>query len=467
MRKRPAPRLRCTSTHSGRRAKLKNVLPPSLPAPRWASPLFGGLYAVAYGIGGQQLVRRVVQNYGPVVALPVLGYGRVVAVADPALAKQVFTAKPDVLLGGEGVGPAAAIYGRRSMFVLEEPEHLRRRKLLTPPLHGQTLRAYVPIIEAATRSAMASWPDGSPIRMLDAARDLTLDVIVQVIFGVRGPAEIARLGKPFAELLDLALSSETPVRYAARRLGALRSWTALAEENRQIDELILPLIAERRSMDHRGDPTDILSMLVDARSEDDQGLSDKEIRADVITLMLAGHETTATTLAWVADLLAHHPSVQEKVRAEAGTGTTEYTEAVINETLRLRPAAPITGRMTAGEYQLGDYTLAPGTRIVLLLDAINRDPGTYPEPDEFRPDRFVGARPNPYTWVPFGGGLKRCIGAAFSMCELTTMLHTLLQGAELKPVGARPESPPSRAAPVVVPAKGTRVYVAALSDRPA
>lgn len=437
------------------------MLPPSLPAPNWGSPIFGGLYAVAYGIGGQPLVRRLIQNYGPVVALPVLGFGRVVAVADPGLAKQVFTAKPDVILGGEGVGPAAAIYGRRSMFVLEEPEHLARRKLLTPPLHGQALRGYIPIIEAATRAAMASWPQGSPIRMLDAARDLTLDVIVQVIFGVRSPAEIARLGGPFAKLLDLALSMETPVRYAARRLGALRSWSALAEVNREIDELILPLIAERRSEQRRHEPTDILSMLVDARSEDGHGLPDKEIRADVITLMLAGHETTATTLAWVVDLLAHHPSVQERVRAEAGTATAKYTEAVINETLRLRPPAPITGRMTVGEYRLGDYTLEPGTRIVLLLDVINRDPHTYPEPDEFQPDRFLTARPSPYGWVPFGGGLKRCIGAAFSMCELTTMLHTLLLEAELRPVARRQESPSPRASPVIVPGNGTRVHVAA------
>ena len=429
------------------------------------SPLFGGLYAMAYGIGGQPLVRRLVHSYGRVVELPVLGYGRVVAVADPGLAKQVFTAKPDVLLGGEGVGPAAAIYGRRSMFVLEEPEHLRRRKLLTPPLHGETLRGYVPTIEAATRTAMASWPSREPIRMLGAARDLTLEVIVAVIFGVHEPTEIARLGRPFAALLDLALSTETPVRYAARRLGALRSWGALAETNRQIDELVMPLIAERRSAARRGVPTDILSMLVAARSEDGDGLSDKEIRDDVITLMLAGHETTATTLSWLADLLAHHPSVQERIRAEADSASTDYTEAVINETLRLRPPAPITGRMTASEYRLGDYTLEPGTRIVLLLDVINRDPQTYPEPDEFRPDRFLSARPNPYGWVPFGGGVKRCIGASFSMCELTTILHTMLQEAELRPFSRRLESPSSRGAPVVAPSHGARVYVRSLSQR--
>ncbi|MCV7370406.1 cytochrome P450 [Mycolicibacterium duvalii] len=439
--------------------------PPSLPSPPLMSPLFGGLYAAAYGVGGQPLVRRLVHRYGPVVALPVLGYGRVVAVADPALAKQVFTAKPDVLLGGEGVGPAAAIYGRRSMFVLEEPEHLRRRKLLTPPLHGDALRGYVPAIEAATRAAMASWPTGSPVRMLDAGRELTLEVIVQVIFGATETAEIERLGAPFAELLELALSPETPIRYAARRLGALRSWGTLADLTRRIDQVVRPLIARRRAATDPPRATDVLGMLVDARSEDGDGLSDDEIRDDVITLMLAGHETTATTLAWLVDLLAHHPGVQDRVRAEIGTGRTEYTEAVINETLRLRPPAPLTGRMTAQKYRLGDYTLPAGTRIVLLLDAINRDPQTYRDPDTFDPERFVGARPDPYGWVPFGGGLKRCIGAGFSMCELTTILHTMLAEAELRPVDRRPDSPATHAAPVIVPRHGARVHVAPLSRR--
>ncbi|SBS75265.1 putative cytochrome P450 137 [uncultured Mycobacterium sp.] len=430
--------------------------PPSLPAPKPFAALFGGLYAAAYGLGGQPLIYQAVQRLGPVVALPVLGFGPVVAVADAALAKEVFSAKPDVLLGGEGVGPAAAIYGSESMFVQEEPEHLRRRRLLTPPLHGAALDGYVPIIEAVTRAAMANWPVGRPMRMLDAARELTLDVIVQVMFGIHDPVEVKRVGKPFDELLALAISPETPVRYALRKAGALRTWGRLAAINRRIDEIVFGLIAE-----HRADPQlggGIVSMLVDARTEDGEGLSDEEIRADLITLALAGHETTATTLAWLIDLLLHHPQALEQVRAEAHSGATTYTEAVVNETLRLRPPAPITGRMTAGRFQLGDYTLEPGTRIVLLLDVINRDPDTHPDPHEFRPERFIGARPQQHAWIPFGGGIKRCIGASFSMCELVTMLHTILREGRLEPVSARLESPPLGATPVLVPRNGTRVY---------
>jgi len=429
--------------------------PPALPAPGPLAPLFGGVYAAAYGVGGQQLVAQLVRRLGPVVALPVLGFGPVVAVADPVLARQVFAAKPDVLLGGEGVGPAGAIYGSRSMFVQEEPEHLRRRRLLTPPLHGAALAGYVPVIEEATRAAMARWPVGRPMRMLEAARELTLDVIVRIMFGVGEPGEVRRLGRPFDELLVLAISEETPVRYAARRLGALRMWGRLGSINRRIDAEILPLIAARRA--HRSRDAGILGMLVDARGEDGESLSDSEIRDDLVTLVLAGHETTATTLAWAMDLLLHHPDALKRVRAEAHSGSSDYTEAVINETLRLWPPAPITGRMTAGRYQLGDYVLDAGTRIVLLLDAVNRHPGTYPDPDAFRPERFGAAKPPPYAWIPFGGGVKRCIGAAFAMTELITVLHTVLREGELEPADRRPESPPRHAAPVLVPRNGTQV----------
>lgn len=297
---------------------VADMRPPALPAPKPLVPLFGGLYAAAYGLGGQQLVAQALRRLGPVVALPVLGYGPVVAVGDPALAKQVFAAKPDVLLGGAGVGPAAAIYGNRSMFVQEEPEHLRRRKLLTPPLLGNALAAYVPIIEEATRAAMSRWPVGKPMRMLEAARELSLDVIVRIMFGVNDSDDVARIGEPFDELLVLAISEETAVRYAARRLGALRFWGRLNGLNRRIDELVLPMIAARRA--DPGREAGIMGMLVDARSEDGDRLSDKEIRDDLVTLVLAGHETTATTLAWVVDLLLHHPKTLDRVREEAVSG---------------------------------------------------------------------------------------------------------------------------------------------------
>jgi len=390
------------------------------------------------------------------MTMPILSLGNVAVVSDPELAKQVFTAPAHVLLGGEGVGPAAAIYGSRSMFVQEEPEHLRRRKLLTPPLHGAALSSYVPIMEASARAAMHSWPVDRPFEMLRAARALTLDVIVKVTFGVGDPGEVRRLGQPFERLLNLGVSEQLTLRYALRRLGALRWWPARAQVNKEIDDVVMPLIARRRNDPRLNERLDILSLLICARGDDGEQLSDSEIRDDVITLMLAGHETTATTLAWVFDLLLHHPDALRRVQSEALSGEEQFTTAVINETLRVRPPAPFTARVAARPFPIGGYRVEAGTRIVVHIIAINRSPGTYDNPNEFRPERFLGTRPQTYAWVPFGGGAKRCLGASFSMRELITVLHALLREGEFSAVDENPERIVRRSI-MLAPRYGTRV----------
>lgn len=390
------------------------------------------------------------------MTLPILSLGNVAIVSDPELVKQVFTAGPDVLLGGEGVGPAAAIYGSGSMFVQEEPEHLRRRKLLTPPLHGVALSGYVPIMQDSARAALRSWPVDRPFPMLEAARSLMLDVIVKVIFGVDDPDEVRRLGRPFERLLNLGVSEQLTVRYALRRLGTLRVWPARARANREIDDVVMPLIAARRSDPRREEKPDILQLLLSARGDDGEQLSDNEIRDDLITLMLAGHETTATTLAWVFDLLLHHPDALRRVQAEAVSGEEEFTTAVINETLRIRPPAPFTARVAAQPFLIGGYRIDAGTRIVVHIIAINRNPQTYAHPNEFRPERFLGSRPQTYAWVPFGGGVKRCLGASFSMRELISVLHTLLREGEFSAVDEKAERIVRRSI-MLAPQHGTRV----------
>jgi len=399
---------------------------------------------------------RLIRRYGPIMTMPILSLGDVAIVSHPALVKQVFTAPANVLLGGEGVGPAAAIYGSGSMFVQEEPEHLRRRKLLTPPLHGAALSSYVPVMEGCARAAMLGWPVDRPFEMLHAARSLMLDVIVRVIFGVDDPEEVRRLGRPFERLLRLGVSEQLTVRYALRRAGALRVWPQRARANKEIDDVVLPLIAQRRDDPRLPDQLDVLALLMCARGEDGERLSDSEIRDDLITLMLAGHETTATTLAWVFDLLLHHPDALGRVRAEARSGEEAFTTAVIHETLRIRPPAPFTARVAAQPFCLGGYRVDAGTRIVVHIIAINRDPRTYEHPNEFRPERFVGARPQTYAWVPFGGGAKRCLGASFSMRELITVLHVLLREGEFSAVDDTPERIVRRSI-MLVPRYGTRV----------
>lgn len=437
--------------------------PPGLPAPRGFRSVFAAAYALAYLVGGERRMMRLIRRYGPIMTMPILSLGDVAIVSEPGLAKEVFTAPTDVLLGGEGVGPAAAIYGSGSMFVQEEPEHLRRRRLLTPPLHGAALNAYVPIIEASTRAAMREWPVDRSFELLQAARALMLDVIVRVIFGVEDPGEVRRLGRPFEHLLDLGVSEQLTVRYALRGLGTLRVWPARARARREIDEVVLPLIAARRGDPSLSDQRDVLALLMCARGEDGKGLSDSEIRDDLITLMLAGHETTATTLAWVFDLLLHHPDALARVREEAVHGGEEFTTAVIDETLRIRPPAPLTSRVAAQPFRLGGYQVGAGTRIVVHIIAINRNPAVYERPHEFRPERFVGARPQTYAWLPFGGGVKRCLGAAFSMRELVTVLHVLLREGEFSAVDSRPEQVVRRSI-MLAPRRGTRVRFRPVKD---
>jgi cytochrome P450 len=417
---------------------------------------FAAAYAIAYLVGGERRMLRLIRRYGPIMTMPILSLGNVAIVSEPELVKQVFTAPPDVLLGGEGVGPAAAIYGSGSMFVQEEPEHLRRRKLLTPPLHGAALSSYVPIMENSARAAMHGWPVDRPFEMLKAARALTLDVIVKVIFGVDDPDDVRRLGRPFERLLNLGVSEQLTLRYALRHLGALRVWPARAHANKEIDDVVMPLIARRRNDPRPSEQPDILALLMCARGDDGERLSDSEIRDDLITLMLAGHETTATTLAWIFDLLLHHPDALRRVQAEAESGEEAFTTAVINETLRIRPPAPFTARVAAQPFPIGGYRIEAGTRIVIHIIAINRNPRIYEHPNEFRPERFLGSRPETYAWVPFGGGIKRCLGAAFSMRELTTVLHTLLREGEFSAVDEKPERIVRRSI-MLAPRYGTRV----------
>ena len=430
--------------------------PPGLPAPRMLRTAFAAAYAVAYLVGGERRMLRLIRRYGPIMTMPVLSLGNVAIVSDPELVKQVFTAPPDVLLGGEGVGPAAAIYGSGSMFVQEEPEHLRRRKLLTPPLHGVALNSYVPIMENSARAAMSVWPVDRPFEMLRAARSLMLDVIVKVIFGIDDPEEVRRLGGPFERLLNLGVSEQLTVRYVLRGLGTLRVWPARDRATKQIDDVVMPLIARRRNDPRSNEQLDILALLISARDDDGNGLSDSEIRDDLITLMLAGHETTATTLAWVFDLLLHHPEALERVREEAVCGEEEFTTAVINETLRVRPPAPLTARVAAQPFSIGGYRVETGTRIIVHIVAINRNADTYEHPNEFRPERFLGVRPQTYAWVPFGGGVKRCLGASFSVRELITVLHVLLREGEFSAVDEKPEKIVRRSI-MLAPRYGTRV----------
>lgn len=304
------------------------------------------------------------------------------------------------------------------------------------------------------------------------ARELSDDEVIKVlaresrkrgeaaeIYTQNGRGELAATEHAEARIIDeylptpltegeLADVADTAIAEVAEELGHRPSMKQMG--------LVMALIAQRRADPRLGERHDVLSLLVSARGESGEQLSDSEIRDDLITLVLAGHETTATTLAWAFDLLLHHPDALRRVRAEAVGGGEAFTTAVINETLRVRPPAPLTARVAAQPLTIGGYRVEAGTRIVVHIIAINRSAEVYEHPHEFRPERFLGTRPQTYAWVPFGGGVKRCLGANFSMRELITVLHVLLREGEFTAVDDEPERIVRRSI-MLVPRRGTRV----------
>ncbi|GAA5070825.1 cytochrome P450 [Nocardia iowensis] len=405
-------------------------------------------------IVGDELIAR----YGEIftVGVPRTGLHAVV-ISDPALIKQVFTARPDVLLGGKGVSPSAAIYGSGSMFVQEEPEHLRRRKLLTPGFHGNVLSGYQDTIREVTERALHRWPVGRPFSMLDAARELTLEVIMRVVFGIDDSDELADVAPKLERLLAHAVSEQIVFRYVTRRAGTIRHWRGLNRATADVHAVLQTLIDRRRAEPNR-ERTDILALLMAATTADGQYLSDRELRDDLITLLLAGHETTATTLAWIFDHLVHDPHLAEQLRQDAISGDTTYTDAAIQETLRLRPVVVGTARVTAQPFHLGEYLLPPDTWVIAYIRAVNHRAETYPEPHRFQPERFLHTTPNTFAWIPFGGGAKRCLGAAFAQAELRTILGVLLTGAEFVATRADLDIPVRRG-PVLLPRHGARIAI--------
>lgn len=436
--------------------------PPGPGAQGGVSWLSAARYAVDYLIRGERAADRVIAEFGDVFTARIPGVLSAVVVSDPVLIKQIFTAPPDILLGGKGVSPSAVIYGPGSMFVQEEPEHVRRRKLLVPGFNGKVLAGYQRVMADVAQNALDSWPVGSPFRMLDKTRELTLEVIMRVVFGVTDPAERARLVAPLEKLLRYGASEQVVLRYLARNRGAVRHWRRLNGATSQVHAALQELVDRRRRDPALAQRQDILSLLLAATSADGERLADAELRDDLVTLLLAGHETTATTLAWAFDLLLRHPEALARVRAEAETGgAAPYTDAVVNETLRIRPVVLGTARVTAHPFQLGEWTLPAGTWIIAHIRGVNQRTASYPDPLEFRPERFLDNRPDTFAWIPFGGGVKRCLGAAFAQTELRTVLHVLLRRGDFRLARATPDTM-RRKGPLLLPRHGVPTV---LTDR--
>jgi cytochrome P450 len=330
---------------------------------------------------------------------------------------------------------------------------------MLPPFHGERMRAYAEVIREATDSSIASWPLREPFALLPRMQSLTLEVIMRAVFGVHETAGASELAQRIRLLLDpVSRASVLLLALSRGRIGA-GAGESFRGRRRALDELIYREIARRRSAEDLDRREDVFSMLLLARGEDGQPMSDQELRDELVTLLVAGHETTATALAWAFELLLRNANVLARLRAELARGESgEYLEAVVKEVLRLRPVIMGVGRVVRGRpFEVGGYKIPPGVEINPSIAAIHRREDCYPQAGAFRPERFLGPdAPDTYSWLPFGGGTRRCLGASFATFEMQVVIRRVLERTTLVPVGRRPERGVRRGI-IFVPARGVRV----------
>jgi cytochrome P450 len=374
---------------------------------------------------------RCARRYGDAFTLTFGPSGRkLVMLSDPAAIKAVFTAPPELAPSAAGASPIAPVMGPSSVITLTGPEHMRQRKLLLPPFHGERMREYEDVIVQATRRSMAEWPLGEPMRLSERTRAITLEVILRAVFGV----EAERMGALRDAIGGLLTPGQTPALLLAamRRPVEACPSGAIGRALDHLDEVIYAEIAGRRAQEDLAERTDILSLLMLARDENGLEMTDGELRDELVTLLLAGHETTATSVAWAVERLVRHPGKLARLVAEidANDGD-EYMQAVISETLRVRPVVPMVVRVLQAPLTVGGRELPAGTRVVPSIYLTNRNPKVYEAPSEFMPERFLERPPETFSWIPFGGGIRRCIGASFATLEMKLILQTVL--GELAP----------------------------------
>jgi cytochrome P450 len=380
------------------------------------------------------------ERYGDNFSVKFLSFERpMVMISDPAAIKALYTERAHNLPPGRDI-ILKPILGERSLLLLEGADHLAHRKLMLPAFHGERMRSYEPLVEEIVDAEIDSWPLGERFPIHPRMQAVTLEVILRVVFGVADGPRLARLRGLLTGVLEATASPFTQlIGLATRRFGGRGPWAKFEGELKAVDELLYSEIAERRAADDLEERDDILSVLIQARFEDGEGMSDVDLRDQLLTLLLAGHETTATALAWTFDLLLRHPRELQLLRDSLEAGEDEYLRATISESLRLRPVVPLAGRRLAKDLAVDGLTLPAGTDVTPAIWLAHTRADVYPEPFAFKPERFLEDAPDTYAWIPFGGGIRRCIGAAFAEFEMRIALREVLTRCELRKADPRPE----------------------------
>jgi cytochrome P450 family 135 len=379
-------------------------------------------------------------RYGDIFTVKLIHEDTWVMLADPEAVKQVFTGDPSVFHAGEGNQILRPVLGDNSVLVLDEKPHMSQRKLLLPPFHGERMQGYGQAMAEIAAREIESWPSGTPYKLRPRMQAITLEIILRTVFGVGEGRRLSELREALRRFLDLTTNPQ--VLLPVLLLGPKRV-TRLPFFRRRIDpvdDLIHREVAERRRASDLDEREDILSLLIAARHEDGSPMSDVEIRDELLTLLVAGHETTATSLAWAVERLCRHPQKLERLRAEAEAGTEDaYLTATIQETLRLRPVISIVARHLTEPVEIGGYELPAGVSVTPCIYLIHRNPEIYPNPEAFEPERFLERPPGTYTWIPFGGGVRRCLGASFSQFEMAVVLRELVTRRHIRPADPKAE----------------------------
>ncbi len=398
------------------------------------------------------------RRYGDMFTLRIAHEGDWVFLADPDAIKQVFTGDPRVLHAGEANVVVLPLLGHHSLLLLDEGPHMSQRKLMLPPFHGERMRGYEQVMTEVAAEEIDSWPASQPYAVRPAMQRITLEVIIRTVFGVQDDAKRARLRATLSGALEWGSDPRRMAMLAALGPQRLARSGLFRRVREPADELIYAEIRERRGAPDLAERDDVLSMLLQASHEDGSEMSDEQLRDQLMTLLVAGHETTASALAWAVERLVRNPPVLERLRDEVASGEDEYVDAVCKETLRLRPILALVLRRLTEPMEIGGRLLPAGANIAPCIYLVHRRPDIYPEPYAFRPERFIDRPAGTYTWIPFGGGVRRCLGASFAQFEMRVVLRELVRRLELRASDERPERVTRRAI-TLVPDRGGEVVV--------
>ena len=397
-------------------------------------------------------IERCRDRFGPVYTLRDRLLGTMVYIGDPDLIQDIFRADSDHFVCGTEPR-MAALFGE-SLLMLGGADHLQRRRFLTPAFHGESIKRYTDLMAEVTEREIGGWPVGKPFALYPKLSVIGMDIILRTLFGEREPEKRDEL----RELIFRIVSQRLVLLDWARHDFPGSPWRRFLRLRSRIDSLLYDEIEQRRTSSNGHDRTDLLSLLMSLRDEEGNDLSDHELRDELVTFLIVGHETTATALAWTFERLVRHPEVVSRLRRELAAGEEAYLNAVVNESLRVRPPVMSAPRKLATDLEVGGYRFPAGTLLMISPPLVQLSPSLYDAPREFRPERFLDQKPEPRKWIPFGGGVRRCIGASYAISEMRVMTATILRNAELRPASRSPEKVAFRGI-MIKPSRGGRVVM--------